>query len=117
MRYEIVKYYSFHLHHMNDRQKKLQEYMPAAERVAEELSTARSIDDFFGKEGIFSRLFGKTIETMVAAELTDHLGYEKHSSLGDHKGNSRNGSYPRKVRTSAGETEIAVARDREGEFS
>lgn len=36
--------------------------MPSAEEVARELGKAKSIDDFYGKEGIFSRLFSKTIE-------------------------------------------------------
>lgn len=103
---------------MKNRQTKpeMQRYMPAAEQVAEELSKAQSIDDFFGKEGIFSRLFSNTIEKMVEAELTDHLGYEKHDSSGDNTGNSRNGSYSRTLRTSAGDTEIEVVRDRNGEF-
>jgi hypothetical protein len=36
--------------------------MPSTEKVQKELSTAKSTDDFFGKEGIFARLFSKTLE-------------------------------------------------------
>ena len=54
-----------------------QEYMPDAETVARELATARSMDDFFGKEGIFAKLFATTIEQMLEAELTEHLGYQR----------------------------------------
>jgi putative transposase len=99
-----------------DSRPEIQKYMPAAEKVAEELGKAQSIDDFFGKKGIFSRLFSNTIEKMVEAELTDHLGYDKHSSSGDNSGNSRNGSYRRNLRTSVGDTPVEVARDRNGEF-
>jgi hypothetical protein len=38
--------------------------MPGAGEVARELATAKSMDDFFGKEGIFARLFAKTLEQM-----------------------------------------------------
>jgi hypothetical protein len=41
------------------------------------LGSAKSMDDFFGKDGIFARLFGKTLEHLLEAELTAHLGYEK----------------------------------------
>jgi transposase-like protein len=74
------------------------------------------MDDFFGKDGIFARLFGKTLEHLLEAELTAQLGYEKYEAKGRNSGNNRNGKYKRKVRSSAGETEIAVPRDRNGEF-
>jgi len=32
-------------------------HMPSADLVAQELGKAKSIDDFFGKKGIFSKLF------------------------------------------------------------
>ena len=88
--------------------------MPAAERVAAELATARSMDDFFGRDGIFARLFANTLEEMLEAELSEHLGYEKHEARGRNSGNSRNGKYAKKVRTSSGETTVAVPRDRNG---
>ena len=90
--------------------------MPAAERVAAELATARSMDDFFGREGIFARLFAQTLEEMLEAELSEHLGYDKHEARGRNSGNSRNGKYEKKVRTSSGETTIAVPRDRNGTY-
>ena len=49
--------------------------MPTAERMQEELSKVENMDDFFGKEGVFARLFAKTMEQMLEAELSDHLGY------------------------------------------
>lgn len=96
----------------NDKQK----YMPSAEKVAEELGKAKSIDDFFGKEGIFSRLFSKTLEQMLEAELSDQLGYERYEAKGRNSGNNRNGFYERKLKTSEGETTIQVPRDRNGEY-
>lgn len=90
--------------------------MPDPEKVVEELSKAKSAEDFFGKDGIFSKLFARTIEQMLEAEVSEHLGYEKHSPKGYNSGNSRNGSYKRKLKTSLGEAEIEVPRDRNGEY-
>jgi putative transposase len=91
--------------------------MPAWEKIQAELASAQSIDDFFGRGGIFARLFSKTLEQMLEAELTAHLGYEKYEAKGRNSGNSRNGKYKRQVRTSGGQSEIAVPRDRNGEYS
>jgi transposase-like protein len=93
-----------------------QVYMPSAEKVAKELGKATSIDDFYGKDGIFARLFSKTIEEMLEAELSSELGYERYEAEGRNSGNSRNGHYTRKMRTSGGDAEIKVPRDRNGEF-
>jgi putative transposase len=90
--------------------------MPDAEIVARELATAKTMDDFFGKEGIFARLFAKTMEQMLEAELTEHLGYEPYEAKGRNSGNNRNGHYSKKVRTGEGETSIEVPRDRNGEY-
>lgn len=90
--------------------------LPSVERIQQELASAKSIDDFFGKEGIFARLFASTLEQMMAAELTEQLGYEKYEAKGRGSGNSRNGTYKRQVRSSGGTVEVAVPRDREGEY-
>jgi putative transposase len=90
--------------------------MPSAEEVQRELSSAETMDDFFGKEGIFSRLFSKTLEQMLEAEMSEHLGYEPYEAKGRNSGNNRNGHYGKKVRTSEGETSIQVPRDRNGEY-
>ena len=97
-------------------QKDTQEYMPSAEEVAQELSKATSIDVFYGKDGIFAKPFSKTIEEMLETELTSQLGYEPYQAEGRNSGNSRNGHYTRKMRTSGGDAEIKVPRDRNGEF-
>lgn len=93
-----------------------QDYMPTAEEVQEELARVQSMDDFFGKEGVFARLFSAAMEQMLEAELSEHLGYEPYEAKGRNSGNSRNGRYVRKMRTSTGETTIQVPRDRNGKF-
>lgn len=90
--------------------------MPSAEEVQKELATATSVDDFFGKDGIFSRLFADTLEQMLEVELTEKLGYDRYEAKGRNSGNSRNGNYQRKMRSSGGDVEINVPRDRNGDF-
>jgi transposase-like protein len=99
-----------------DRKRELAEHLPSVETIQQELGKAESMDDFFGKEGIFSRLFAKTMETMLEAELTEQLGYEPYEAKGRNSGNSRNGKRKKTVRTSGGETVIEVPRDRNGDF-
>jgi len=90
--------------------------LPSLETIQRELGSAESIDDFFGREGIFARLFAKTLEEMLEAELTAHLGYEKHAVEGRNSGNSRNGKRSKKLRTQTGDVHIQVPRDRNSEY-
>jgi len=94
----------------------LKKHLPDPEELARELASAESIDDFYGKDGIFARMFSKTIEQMLEAEMTEELGYERYETEGRNTGNSRNGHYQRKMRTSGGDAKIHVPRDRNGEF-
>lgn len=90
--------------------------LPSVERVREELGRAKSIDDFFGKEGIFAKLFARTVEEMLEGELSAQLGYERYAAEGRNSGNSRNGQRTTRLQTSAGDQTIQVPRDRNGEF-
>jgi len=92
------------------------ESMPSAEEVQTELSKVESIDDFFGKEGVFARLFAKTLEEMLETELSEELGYDKYEAKGRNSGNSRNGKRPKQLRTPNGDVTIQVPRDRNGDF-
>ncbi len=62
------------------------------------------------------KLFAGTIEQMLEAEMDDHLGYEKNSVKGNNSGNSRNGYGKKTISSDYGECEIAIPRDRNGEF-
>lgn len=70
----------------------------------------KDFDDFF------SELFKEGINQMLKAEMTDHLGYEKHAREGDNSGNSRNGDYTKTLKTNLGEITVNVPRDRNSEF-
>ena len=90
--------------------------MPSAEEIQRELAAVENIDDFFGKDGVFARLFGETLTQMMQGELTAQLGYEPYEAAGRNSGNSRNGTYKKTVRTSTGEVDVEVPRDRNGEY-
>ena len=64
----------------------------------------------------FNELFKEGINQMLKAEMTDHLGYEKHSKEGDNSGNSRNGDYTKTLKTNLGDITVNVPRDRNGEY-
>lgn len=105
---------------MSDEKRKVQSKkrveMPSVEKVQQELAKAENMDDFFGRDGIFAKLFANTLEQMLETELSDELGYEPYEASGRNSGNSRNGHYRKKVRTSDGDVEIQVPRDRNSEF-
>ena len=65
--------------------------------------------------GFLKALQKRGIEKMLEGELDGHLDYERHQRSKD--GNSRNGHSKKKVRTSFGESEIAVPRDRDASFN
>lgn len=91
-------------------------YVPKVEEIQKELVGVEKLDDFFGKEGVFARLFAKTVEEMLEGELSAHLGYQKYESKGRDRGNSRNGKRTVTVSSSNGSQEIQVPRDRHGEY-
>jgi len=62
-------------------------------------------------------LVAPTIQAMLEAEMDNHLGYPKKHPIGNLSGNSRNGHYNKRLKTgTAGNVDIAVPRDRNGEF-
>jgi putative transposase len=57
------------------------------------------------------------LETALAAEMTEHLGYDKHDPMGRNGANSRNGTRTKTVLTEIGPVDIEVPRDRDGTFA
>src|SRR3954471_7717031 len=69
-----------------------------------------------GEGGFLPELVRRVLEAGLQAELTDHLGYEKHDRAGQGSGNSRNGSTPKRLGTEVGDIDLATPRDRNGSF-
>jgi len=73
-------------------------------------------EDLLGKDGLLKQLQKRLLEKALGAELTDHLGYQKHEAAGRNSGNSRNGSSPKRLKGEFGELPLEVPRDRNGTF-
>ncbi|MDD5760224.1 MAG: IS256 family transposase [Desulfobulbaceae bacterium] len=73
-------------------------------------------EDLIGENGILKQLTKALLERAMQAEITDHLGYPRNAPEGKNSGNSRNGSYKKKLKGDFGEIDVAVPRDRNGSF-
>ncbi len=73
-------------------------------------------EDILGENGLLKQLTKALVERALSAELTTHLGYEKHAVEGRRSGNSRNGASSKRLKGEFGTVEIAVPRDRAGSF-
>src|SRR5688572_9991277 len=69
-----------------------------------------------GENGLLKELTKAVLERALNAELTDHLGYEKHDPVGHGSGNSRNGKSRKKLKGDFGEIELETPRDRQATF-
>ena len=50
------------------------------------------MSELVGPNGLLNQLTKNVLETALDAEMTEHLGYDKHDPAGRGSGNSRNGS-------------------------
>lgn len=73
----------------------------------------QSIEDV---EAAIKDVFGPMFEAILQGEMKAHLGYESNDRGVKETENRRNGYTHKKVKTSGGEVEIAVPRDRDGSF-
>ena len=67
-------------------------------------------------QDLFKETIAEFMENGLEAELDDELGYSKYDYKNKDTDNSRNGHSSKTLRTSMGEVEISVPRDRKGEF-
>jgi transposase-like protein len=88
----------------------------ALDKFKKKLSEARTYSDLMGKNGAIKDLLKSSLEQLLEAEMTEHLGYDKHSTEGNNSGNSRNGKTNKTLKTDEGEINISVPRDRNSEF-
>jgi putative transposase len=73
-------------------------------------------EDLVGENGLLKELTKRLLERAMSAEMTTHVGYEKHDATGDNTGNSRNGTSAKTIKGSFGTMPIEVPRDRNGTF-
>ena len=86
------------------------------EQLKADLKKARTYQDLMGADGAIKKLLKASLEGMLDAELTEHLGYDRYSPEGKNSGNSRNGKSRKTLRNDNGELDLVVPRDRNGSF-
>jgi putative transposase len=69
-----------------------------------------------GPDGLLAGLTKRVLEAGLEAEMSEHLGCDKHDPQGRNGENSRNGTRTKTVITDVGPVEITVPRDRDGTF-
>lgn len=81
-----------------------------------ELMQELDINDMSDINALFKEFVGDILENGLEAELDDELGYSKYDYRNKDTDNSRNGYSTKTMKTSFGEVDIDVPRDRKGEF-
>jgi putative transposase len=88
------------------------------QQLAQDLVEAARAEgvELVGPGGLLTGLTKTVLETALDAEMSEHLGYDKHDAVGRDGGNSRNGTRTKTVLTEIGPVEIEVPRDRHSSF-
>lgn len=86
------------------------------DKLLDHLTKDATAEELLSNAGALKEMKKRLIERALEAEMTDHLGYEKHSPDGEGTGNSRNGKSSKRILGEDGELEIEVPRDRNGDF-
>jgi transposase-like protein len=72
--------------------------------------------DLVGPGGLLNQITKRVLEAALEAEMSEHLGYDKHEYVGRDGGNSRNGVRTKTVLTEIGPVQIDVPRDTDASF-
>ena len=86
------------------------------DKLVQELTKNATAEELLKDSGLLKELKKRLVEVALEAEMTEHLGYEKHSPEGHGTGNSRNGKTSKRIIGADGDVEIEVPRDRNGDF-
>ena len=74
------------------------------------------VKNFDDLRDVFKLMVGEILENGLEGELDDELGYSKYDYRNKEGENSRNGYSKKTIKTSFGDAEIKVPRDRNGEY-
>lgn len=97
------------------RRKRTPEENARREKIREllQLANVGSMDDI---QELFKDTIAEFMENGLEAELDDQLGYSRYDYKNKDTDNSRNGYSSKTLRTSFGDVEVSVPRDRKSEF-
>jgi transposase-like protein len=74
------------------------------------------INDVAGVQELFKEMVSTVLENGLEAELDEELGYSKYDYRNKQTDNSRNGYSEKTMKTSFGDMDISIPRDRKGDF-
>jgi putative transposase len=80
------------------------------------LKKYKSPEEILGENGLLKQLTKAVLQRALQAEMTHHLGHEKHAPVSNKTGNARNGTSKKTMKGDFGTIDIEVPRDREGTF-
>jgi len=80
------------------------------------LKQYKSPEEILGENGLLKQLTKAVLQRALQAEMTHHLGHEKHGAISNKSGNARNGSSKKTLKGDFGTMPIDNTRDREGTF-
>ena len=63
------------------------------------------------RKRLLNQITKRVLEAALGAEMSEHLGYDKHEYIGHDGGNSRDGVRSKTVLTEIGPVQIDVPRD------
>jgi len=86
------------------------------ELLAGLLANYKNPEDLIGEEGLLKHLTKLVVERALEDELSEHLGHDKHGSVANDTGNTRNGKSRKTLKGEFGELPIEIPRDRHGSF-
>lgn len=97
------------------RRKRSPEEQARREKIREllQISEISSMEDI---QNLFKETIAEFMEKGLDAELEDELGYSKYDYRNKETDNSRNGHSSKTLRTSFGDVEVSLPRDRKSEF-
>lgn len=81
-----------------------------------ELLQASNISSMDDIQNLFKETIAEFMENGLESELDEELGYSKYDYKNKDTDNSRNGHSSKTLRTSFGDVDVCVPRDRKGEF-
>ena len=80
------------------------------------LANYQKPEDLIGENGLLKQLTKLLVEKALDAEMTEHLGHEKHEPVANAAGNTRNGRSRKTLKGELGELPIEIPRNRDGTF-
>ena len=89
---------------------------PKKNELAQKILDAYQPESVEDMQEALKDIFGPLFETMLKGEMNHHLGYDSNSKDTKPTDNRRNGYGSKKVKTSYGEIDIDVPRDRDASF-